>query len=163
MLGRILLCSDHPLPVAARGERDALRPRRPGKAASSATPGPAGQQLRGSARFHGKRTDGPARARGAHPARLPTRNRRVSRCATAHLPAHKQRVLRRATGASCDAQPARLPARKPARLPARRPARFPARNWCVLRRAPDASTDAYPARLEARSRHASAACDVFAF
>ena len=91
-----------------------------------------------------KGTDGPARARDAQPARLPAR-----------LPARKRRVSRRADGASPGAQTARLPARRPARLPAR--------NRRVLRRAPDASTDAYPARLEARSRHASAACEVFAF
>ena len=98
----------------------------------------------------------------AHAARI----RRVSRRATGASSGSQRRVSRRASSESCDAQPAhflaRKPARLPARLPARRPARLQARNWCVLRCASDAFTDEYSGRLEARSRHASAACEVFA-
>ena len=114
------------------------RPPRRQPPASSAS-----QQLRGSARFHGKRTDGPARARGAQPARLPACRRRV-------FSARNWRVLRRATGAfrrttggSPGAQPARLPARN--RRVSRR----------VFRRATGASCDAQPARLPARNRRVS--------
>ena len=54
----------------------------------------------------------------------------------------KRHVFRRATGASCGAQPAR----------------FPARNRRVLRRATGASRGAHPARLATCNRHVPAAC-----
>ena len=111
------------------GERGTpLAPGGLGRRRRQPPPASAGQQLRGAARLHAKRTDGPARAHGAHAARLP-------RAHTARI----RRVLRRATGASPDAQPARLPARRtarlPARLPARRTARLPTRTRRVSRRA----------------------------
>ena len=121
------------LPVAARGEGDAPRPRRPGEAAPSATTGlrrtttsrrrPLRRKKNGRARARTRRASGTfsARARGAHTARFPARNRRVS------------------TGVSSAAQPARLPARRTARLPARRTARLPARR-----------TVCFPARRAAR-------------
>ena len=85
--------------------------------------------------------------------------------------AGRLRAHRRACLARTDALAPRVPTRTLralrraylARLPARRPARLPARSWRVLRHAADAFTDAHPARLEARSRHISAACEVFAF
>ena len=106
--------------------------------------GPAGQLLRGSARLHGKRTDGPARARGAQ---------------TARLPACRWRVFRRANSASCDAQPTRLATRN--RRVFRRvnsascgaqPARLATRNRRVFRRASGASCGAHPARLPTRTQ-----------
>ena len=157
------------LPVAARGEGDAPRPRRPGEAAPSATPGlcrtttsrrrPLPRKKTGRARARTRRASGasPVRAHGAHPARLPTRIRRVSRRASgASSGAQTGASCDAQTGSSCDAQPARLATRnrrvsrraEPARLPTRRRARVPARRL---------------ARLPARSRHASAACEVFAF
>ena len=103
----------------------------------------AGQQLRGASSTQKERT-GPR----AHTARIRrisrARTRRASGAShgahTAHLAARNRRVLRRATGASLGALNGASLKAQPVRLPKRRLARLPA-----------------------RSRHASTACEVFAF
>ena len=125
------------LPVAARGEGDAPRPRRPGEAAPSATRRPrrpTTSRLRPPPR---KRTDGPARARGVQPARL----RRAGA-----LGAHR-RVLRRATGASCGAQTGASSGAQTGASSGAQPARLATRTRRVFRRAPSASCGAQSARL----------------
>ena len=122
------------LPVAARGEGNPLVPGSLGRPHRQPPAGSAGQQLRGSARFHGKeRTGQRAHAAcnqrvsrralgascGAQPARLVARSWRVLRGASgascgaqaARRAARTRRVIRRANGASCDAHPARFPTR----------------------------------------------------
>ena len=126
-------------PVAARGEGDAPRPRRPGEAAPSAT----------------RRLRRPTTSRlRPLPRKKNGRARACTRRATGASPGAQTAPLRRATGASCDAQPARLPARS--RRVSRRaygassgaqPARLAMRNRRVFRRAPSASSGAQSARL----------------
>ena len=93
--------------------------------------GPAGQQLRGTARLHGKERTGPR----AHAA-----------C--------NQRVSRRTLGVSCGAHPARFAARKrcvvrraPGAFSGAQPVRLTTRTRRVFRRAPSASCGAQSARL----------------
>ena len=120
------------LPVAATGERDAPRPRRPGEAAPSATRRlcrPTTSRLRPPQR---KRTVAPA----ASNRRVSQRTHGASHGAHGAFAARTLRVFRHATGATSGAQLTPLATR----------------NRRVLRRATDASPNAQRARLSARNR-----------